>query len=263
MITCYHTHSNLSDGEYSIEEMLEAAIVAGIDEIGLSDHYVLPPSCEPISWSLALDGLPGYFATLKKAKEKLKNNISVRFGIEADYFADSSSQAKKILADYPLDYIIGSIHFVDGFSIDSTPHFWQQLSQPQIDDLIVRYWELMLELSNNDFCDFIGHPDLYKKFGFLPSIDISDKISIALDSIKDNNLAIELNTSGWFKPIKEQYPSSDILIECIKRDIPIIITSDSHELSTLKRNYTQAKELLIGLGCQNTVIYSERQRNRF
>ena len=260
MITCYHSHSNLSDGDNSIDEIVSSAITAGIEEIGISDHYVFLPSGETLFWSMLLDGIADYFNLLNAAKDKYSNKISMKFGIEADYIPDTASKVKTTLTNYPFDYIIGSVHIVDGILIDSTAETWFEMSQSKVNDVIIRYWELILELSGFGFCDFIGHIDLYKKFGFLPDIDISDKIYTTLECIKDNNLAIELNTSGWFKPVAEQYPSVNILQECIKRDIPIIITSDIHELPNLTRAFTRAKELLISLGCKNTAVFSQRIR---
>ena len=43
MLTSYHNHTNWSDGAPTLAAQIEAARRAGLDELGISDHYVLYP----------------------------------------------------------------------------------------------------------------------------------------------------------------------------------------------------------------------------
>ena len=43
MLTSYHNHTNWSDGAATLAALIEAGRGAGLDELGISDHYVLYP----------------------------------------------------------------------------------------------------------------------------------------------------------------------------------------------------------------------------
>ena len=108
--------------------------------------------------------------------------------------------------------------------------------------------------------DIVGHLDLTKKFDIYPSENISTEIENALNAIKENDLSVELNTSGWYCPCCEQYPSKDILEKCKNKKIPIIITSDAHEPKDLIRDFEKAKKLLKNIGFTKQVHFDKRQR---
>ena len=69
-----------------------------------------------------------------------------------------------------------------------------------------------------------------------------------LDAVRKTCGAIELNTSGWFKPCKEQYPACAILKEACARKIPVIINADAHAPAHVARNFDEAAEVLARAG---------------
>jgi len=50
----YHTHTILSDGNDTYEEMIRVAISKGLDEIGFSEHVCL----KPVEWAMRLVDIP-------------------------------------------------------------------------------------------------------------------------------------------------------------------------------------------------------------
>ena len=71
MIPCcnLHTHTVYCDGKNSVDEMVEAAINAGLDTIGFSGHFILDVE-PPQWWSMDEERVAGYRADIIKAKEK-------------------------------------------------------------------------------------------------------------------------------------------------------------------------------------------------
>lgn len=259
MITSYHTHTTFSDGDNTVSEMVKAAVNARIGEIGISDHYVMPPDGRNVSWSMRLDGLPDYFNAIKEAQDAFTGKINVRYGLEADFFPETADQLRETLSQYAFDYVIGSIHFINGFPIDEHKKNWDNLTQPERNDVIRDYWNRMLQLAKSGLFDIVGHMDLYKKFGAQPTIDVSEDIIAALDAIAEAGIAIELNTSGWYKPIREAYPSAMIVKGCIKRGIPIIITADTHRIADISRDFKRGRALLESMGYTKQIIFKNRK----
>ncbi len=258
MLTSYHVHSNFSDGTSTISEIVEAASSQGLDEVGISDHYVLTPDNSQLSWSMDLGSLDSYVSAIDEARSQTKG-IVVKTGIEADYFPETVEELKKRLAQYDFDYIIGSVHVINGFPIDEHAKFWKDLSDDEINDIVRKYWIHIREMASSRVFDFAAHLDLYKKFGYRPTGDFSREISEALDALSEANMPVEINTSGWHKEINEAYPSLAILIECKKRDIPVLINADAHDPSHLTRDYTRAYALMHEAGYEKTTVYTRRE----
>lgn len=258
MITSYHVHSTYSDGKTSIRELAEAAVALGIDELGISDHYVFLSSGELPGWSMPLDALPGYLAEVEAIADEFRGRLVVRKGLEADYDPGTERELAEALGRYEFDYVIGSIHFIDGFPVDESPEHWDALSEPERNDMMRVYWDRIARMAGSRLFDFAGHLDLYKKFGHRPTIDISHDIDTALDAIAEAGMAVEINTAGWCLPAEEAYPSLQILSACRTRGIPLVINADAHEPRALTRGFAEARELARAAGYEEIATFARR-----
>ncbi len=257
MQVSYHNHTNMSDGNFSLAEMLDGACRAGLDAFGISDHFVLSPGGHSLDWSMPLDFLEEYVDTLRAAKARAP---WLRIGVEADYFPETVDRLRARLASLPFDYVIGSVHIVDGFCVDLVPELWAAIDQEERNARWRLYWVRLRELAESGFCDFVGHLDLPKKFGYLPTIDLTAEETAALDAIAAAGIAIELNTAGWDKPIGEAYPSLRLLREARRRDISLVISADAHQPQDVANHYTEARALARQAGYTETVGFEARKK---
>ena len=62
-----------------------------------------------------------------------------------------------------------------------------------------------------DYFDVVCHLDLPKKYSQRPSPSVMQGFADVLEKIRERNLAVELNTSGFHYPVKEAFPSPDLL----------------------------------------------------
>jgi histidinol-phosphatase (PHP family) len=259
MQVSYHNHTVWSDGTATLDAMLDGARAAGLDEFGLSDHFALMPGDEPVSWAMPPDFLGTYVCTLWDTAAATRD-LTVRVGIEVDYFPQTEAETLAALAEQRFDYLIGSVHFTDGFPIDATPAPWEALSVDARDDVWRRYWQYLRRAAESRAFDIIGHLDLPKKFGFLPHTDFRREITELLDAIADLDLAIELNTAGWDKRIGEQYPALPLLREARRRDIPLLISADAHAPADVANLFPRARALAREAGYTETVRFAARER---
>lgn len=243
-----HNHSKLSDGSATPEEMCRAAKNAGLKVFGLSDHYVLHPdaSAMPVEWSIDLNKLDAYCAGLEKLKREMNDeNFTILTGLEVDFFFENCNDVLKELAKYPLDYLIGSVHYSGTFPIDHSIGYWENLTPDEMHSICLDYWEKLQGAAACGGFDFLGHPDLPKKFAQLPDPDrYFPEAMKVLDAAAASGTAIELNTSGWFKPVAEQYPSKAILREACRRKIPVAVNADAHCPEHVARAFPEAYDLL-------------------
>ncbi|MDR1554610.1 MAG: histidinol phosphate phosphatase, partial [Campylobacteraceae bacterium] len=89
--------------------------------------------------------------------------------------------------------------------------------------------------------------DLLKIFNYLPKTDMRILAKEAMKAIKKHDLVIEINSAGFRKPIKEQYPSAELLQMANELDIPITFCSDAHEIEHI--GYKSDKTIKIAKDC--------------
>lgn len=253
----YHNHSRWSDGRSSIAEIVEAARLAGLDEVGISDHYTLFPDGRQEDWTMERARLPEYVADVLSARAQ---GPIVRLGIEADYFPETWDEIPAILENHPFDYVIGSVHFLGGFPIDLAVTYWEPLSESEISDKWTTYWQRVCGLAGSRACDVIGHFDLPKKFGIaMPDTARAGALE-ALDAIAAAGMAMELNTAGWRVPAAESYPAPWLLREARQRGIPLLINADSHMACDVASGFERARGAAMEAGYESLVRFDKRQR---
>lgn len=226
MLATYHNHSSWSDGQPTFAEIYAFAERAGVDSLGLSDHFcVLPDGTSP-DWSLQPGEVDAYLADV--ASFRGWGEVEVIVGLEFDWFEDHDKIVRPYVESIPLDYRIGAVHHVEGRQFDVDSSYWSDRSEEERDDIYVKYWKLIREMAESRLFDIAAHLDLPKKLGFYPTSDLSLHIDAALDAVFASDMVVELNTAGFGKPCADGYPSLEILKKCRKRGISITLSADGH-----------------------------------
>ena len=258
VIASYHNHTVWSDGKATVAQMLAAARRAGLDEIGVSDHWVLDPNNELPSWSMDPDRLGDYVADVRMVADA--SMPPLRLGLEVDWFPGHGAAIATRLRKYEFDYLIGSVHSLDGFRADSYAELWEALDVRERDAMHCRYWLAIADLARSGLFDIVGHLDLTKKFNQWPTVDLGSQIDAALDAIAEAGMAIELNTSGWSRPCNDAYPSAELLRSCRDRSIPALVSSDAHDPAHLRRDFGRGTAALHEAGYEEVVVFEGRRR---
>ncbi len=249
----YHMHTVLSDGKDSYEEMIKVAIEKGLAEIGFTDHVCL----KPVDWAINLVDIPVMTAQITDLQEKYKSRIHIRYGIEVDYFPGYEPEIKDIIASIPLDYVIGSVHFIGDWNFDTDKSLYGKWSN---DHLYGMYFDLIQQAVRSNLFDVIGHLDIIKKFRVYPETNQDKLIEDTLKLIQQNNVVVELNTGGIDRPCAEMTPSPKILEMCHKHNIPVTLSSDAHRAIHVARHYETAVDVLQRIGYTDIVAFQKRER---
>ena len=258
-LTSYHNHTRWSDGVCSIQDQFDEARRLGIKELGISDHFVLSPFETPVEWSMPIDKLQEYLAALKDCADQ-NPDITFRYGIEADYFPETIDDLRTIVSGCQFDFVIGSVHYVDGFPIDESGKLWDALSEQERNEMWRKYWIRIREMAESRVFDFAAHLDLPKKFGHRPTVDLTREMTDALDAIAKSDMAIEINTNGLNLLARELYPSLEILKAANGRGIPLLINSDAHIPTRLTEHFDEAARWAELAGYKELVSYVGRTR---
>lgn len=255
----YHNHTTWSDGKSTIPEMIEGARRAGLTELGISDHFAIAPDHRPFSWALPPESLDAYVEEILKAIRET-GDLIIRLGMEVDFFPETLEESIARLRPYPFDFIIGSVHFINEFVIDLNARPWEGVSQQQRNQIWRTYWRHLRTAAQSGHFDFIGHFDLPKKFKFYPSIDLTGDALAVLDAMALSGTAIEINCSGWDKPVGEAYPAAHYLQEAHQRGIPLLINADAHAAEDVAKHFDRARQLAAAAGYSELVRLEKRRQ---
>ncbi len=257
----YHLHTALCGhalGE--MEEYLAEAVKKGLVEIGFCDHlplYFLPPGRSIPCYAMGEEQLPLYVQMVLAVQER--SPIPVKLGIEADYAPGQAQKLAFLLSGHPFDYVTGSIHFIDGWGFDN-PAEIGEYSRRDLNEVYERYFALLNEASQSGLFDIMAHPDLIKKFGFLPSCDLKPFYEETARAFKRAGVCAEINTAGLRYPAGEIYPARPLLEAFFAHGVPVTLGSDAHRPSQVGEAIEKALALAVEVGYRELAIFEGRVR---
>ncbi|UXH46165.1 histidinol phosphate phosphatase domain-containing protein [Rossellomorea vietnamensis] len=194
---------------------------------------------------------------IESQKQKwAEHGIKLKLGMEADYFPGCHNQLKELLSAHRWDYVIGSVHFVDGWGFDN-PEAIDRFEHYELVDLYGRFFQIVEEAIRSGLFDFVAHLDNLKVFNFRPHEEILlphyEKIARAL---VDTNTATEVNAGLFYRyPIKEMCPSPNFLQVLIEAGVKFTTSSDSHFPDDIGRYVNENTERLKALGVHQIATF--------
>lgn len=257
----YHTHHyRCGHATGTMDDYVEAAIAAGLDQIGLSDHSPIyhlgdDPHPRPAT-AMSQQELPRYIQEMAEVRERFAGRISIRLGVESDYVLGWDEHYRRLWAQYPLDYVIGSVHWLDRWSIFDS-------SLPPGRDATGVYEEYLRTTqaaARSGAYEIIGHLDCLKTRGHISDLSITPLLEQTVRVLAETGVAIELNTSGWRKSIAECYPRAGLLERCCHYGVPVTLGSDAHLPRDVAAGFGDALGLLREIGFRELATFERRKR---
>jgi len=249
-----HNHTPLCNhAEGSIDDYINAAINKNIKIFGFSDHA--PMDFDP-KYRMSFAEMKKYEEEIMDAKKKYSEKITILLGYEVDYL--EGHMDKRVL-NANVDYLIGSVHFIDEWGFDN-PEFIGQYDNKDINEIWQKYFDRIESMANTKLFDIVGHLDLIKVFKFMPTKKITEIAKNALIAIKNADMVLEINAAGYRKPIAEAYPSKELLEEAYKLDIPITFSSDAHKPEQVAMFDKEVTQLTKDVGYTECAYFINRER---
>lgn len=252
----YESHMHTPLCKHAVGQLEEYAAVAfqrGLKGIIVTCHNP-DPNWTP--WArMDADQWEDYIALVDRARTLWAGRIDVRLGLECDYYPGAEPYLTELLSRAEFNHVLGSVH-------------------AQLDDYkaayfngdVVAYHRLYFDhlarAAETGLFDTLAHPDLVKL------VDpaqwqlerVMDSVRAALDRIAATGVAMELNTSGLNKSIREMNPSPTILAEMRRRNIPVVVGADAHEPRRVADHYEEAFSMLETAGYTRISFFLDRKR---
>jgi len=253
----YHIHTLLCNhAEGSMESYIRSAINLGMSEICFLDHLTLQKFEKGLS--MAPGEISYYFQAVQVLKQQYKAAINVKAGLEIDFNPAYKDLFQEIAGTYAFDVIATVLHFPGGLNIVSRSSAWRH-GEKDADYVYGIYYEQLEKMLDFNYFDVVCHIDLVKKFGRKSSKSFDKEFNEILLKIKTKNLCVELNTSGYNHPVREPYPSPDIITKCHKLGISITLGSDAHTPAHVGQHYDRALPLLLSAGYKHLTTFTKRR----
>lgn len=272
----YHTHTSFSDGKCSLEQMLDKAVSLGWEEIGVSDHLIIhknmksSPVYEMIVKSNSFNAPHVYRDSFDTSLDVFRRNseyirgvakkypIKVFIGYEVDYFTYDGweDEFKNFIKQIDYDYLLNGNHFffdengdnlIDIYRFDNLDPI---LCVDSFENYISRHYKTIQKAVNSGLFDILAHLD-YARRSVMHKVFpcINERLNI-VDCLKQSGMGVEISTKGLRK-VDSFYPEDFILKELIKKNVPIVIDDDAHNVGELGYKFDKAEEKLKELGCCN------------
>jgi histidinol-phosphatase (PHP family) len=237
-------HVHIHKGPYTIEwidEFVKVAQERGINEIYLLDHCYHFSEFAPMyksvcdyseyikAWLSRHSGVSDFedYLRLANAVRSNDNPIKIKFGLEICYFKEFEDLVYDITKGKELDFLVGSVHFIDNFAFDHKPEFWDGVD---VDKTYRRYFEISIDLANSGIYSGIAHPDALKLYGHKPSFSLLDYYDKLAEVLAKNNMYAEQSggifnrgTSG-----AELGMNTNLLSAMKNHNVKILTASDAH-----------------------------------
>jgi histidinol-phosphatase (PHP family) len=252
--TDYHMHSTFSDGRSAPEDYIAPAIAAGLNEIGFSEHLTLFREQE--EWNMNPEKIFSYLEHLQMLKQKT-TGIIIRTGLEVDFFEGKEEQIREFLKPLPLDYVIGSVHYLGPKTVDLGPEFYEGKN---IDRLFESYFDKVCVAIASGIFDIIAHCDLIRIYGYKPSSDPEALYRKMARTMKKHDVAFEVNTNGRNRPLADFYPDRKFLNIFLDEKVPVCVNSDAHMPARVGQYFDEAYDLLRFAGFTEMAVFENRKR---
>jgi len=250
-----------------LAEYCEQAQASGVTELALTEHLFRFRQADALLggfWddegvpAALAESMAGYWkfhatadldAYVACAQEAKDAGLPVVIGLEVDYYEGRMDAVASLLAGYPFDVLLGSVHWVGGWRFDDLDDAvsMAEWSHRDVDACWDGYTSAMEELAATGTCDVLAHPDLIKVAGHVPDAPAEwwDRIA---EAAVTSGMAAELSSSGWRKPVGEQYPALGLLERFVARRVPLTTASDAHHLDHVAHRADDLRALLASVG---------------
>lgn len=234
------------DGPYPLERVAEfvaAAAKRGVGRLAFTEHFyrfaesedVLGPFWEQERSHVAeltrrdvlADrrlSLESYVDVILRAQDA---GMPVLLGVEVDFFPETIEDVVAFLEPYPVDVLVGSVHWIGGFGFDKS-HSGEEWERRGHRSVYEQYFSLVSMLAASGLVDVIAHPDRVKMSGIRLPSEPEDLYESLVEAAVSSDVSMEINSGGLRHAVGEVYPTMRLLRMFAEAGLSLTMASDAH-----------------------------------
>ena len=254
----YHIHSNFScDCDFSMQQMCNGAIENGVREIGFTDHYDLHHNEECRNY-LKIDS---WIVELERVRAEFDGRLIIRASVELGEPHIFQKEGQAMLARYPFDYTLGSLHWVGEETIFDSDYFKKR--QPK--EAFTLFFEELERMTRFGGFDILSHFDViartaYQVYGSYDPRDHEECIRPVLRNCIERGIALDINTKGLRTKMGMLTPNENILRWYVEMGGErVTLGSDSHQPKYVGAGCEAALRTAQAAGLKYLTYFEERK----
>lgn len=224
-----------------LEQVVERVIAAGFTHYGLSEHAPryraedLFPGEEDLTPHDLEQIFAAYSGHARALRERVAGRLDLLVGFETERLPPENwrAQMQSLREQFRPDYIVGSVHDVDGMVIDFSRERTLKAAEAVggMEALQLRYFDAVADLVTTLKPEVVGHLDLIRKFdGPNPefSATVHRRIDQTLEAVRAVDGVLEVNCAPPRRGLGPVYPLVSILERACKMGVGVTLGDDSH-----------------------------------
>ncbi|WP_284036601.1 histidinol phosphate phosphatase domain-containing protein [Neobacillus sp. 114] len=208
------------------------------------------------------ESMGDFVRSIHEAKPRwAQQGVTLRLGLEADYFSGSEAELKGLIEKYEWDFVIGSVHYMYGWGFDN-PDTQNRFHHYNLVDLYKDFFAEVEKAIRSNIFQFVAHLDNLKVFNYRPDeaflVPHYERIAKAL---VETDTATEINAGLYYRyPVKEMCPSPAFLDILINAGVCFTTSSDSHFPDDIGSFIEQNTQTLLEKGVKEIATFKEGRR---
>ena len=244
--TDFHSHVVRS----SALQMAQSAREKGLRILGLSEHIFQMTEARPTLQHLPQEGPTCSFSEYSDAVRAAarETGIETQLGLEVDYIPGLNEQIQAFLPGHDWDFLIGSIHEVDGIFFE----YDKVTDREEGEARWLRYFTLLREVVTCGAFSVVSHPVRMRiENAFLPPTFDDELERLAAEAARCN-VALEINGSDVLR-----YTNlvRRLARACALHSTPVSVGSDAHVPMKVAQAHTHSEEILRAAGIREIRIW--------
>ncbi|KAI9229123.1 MAG: Polymerase/histidinol phosphatase-like protein [Piptocephalis tieghemiana] len=270
-----HSHSGqfCNHAKGTLDEVANTVVAKGFRVFGLSEHiprsraqdlYEEEKHLTPADLAKTFDS---YVTKAREVQAALKSKVRILVGAETEFIYPEQAQEIRQLRDkYQLDYLVGSLHHVNGIPIDITPAMYDQAIEASggtEEALFSAYFAAQAQMLQELHPEVVGHMDVIRIFR--PKATFSPKVWAQIDeNIRyaiSYGAIFEINPRAWKKGLAYPYPQKDVISRIQELGGKFTLGDDSHGPQDVGLYYDRLAPFLNEVGISH-IYYPSPEGNR-
>ncbi len=254
----FHSHTQFCDGKATMAEFVAEAVKRGFSHYGFSPHSPVPIESP---CNMKIEQVPLFLDEVMRLKALYAEKINLYAAMEIDYLGAEWSPIHPYFQQLPLDYRIGSVHFIptqEGELIDIDgrfENFRQKMTDYFHNDIqyvVNKFYDHSINMVRAGGFDIIGHLDKigHNASHFCPGIEdeiwYTKRINALIDEVISAGIVVEINTKAWADH-NRMFPAMRYWKRLKDAKIPLIINSDAHVPTLIDASRSKALQSIASI----------------
>ncbi len=263
-----HSGQFCQHAQGTLEELVVAAIDQGLAAFGITEHMApvndYDRYSDEVEAGLTADALQARFRqyateTVPDLKARYGDRIELLLGMETEILPVDRYPAvvASLRQSLQLQYIVGSVHHVDGLGFDVSPAAYEQAAAQLggLEAMFVLYYRAVQQMLEALRPEVVGHLDLIRKYAppeFVPGAEARAEARACLEIVADYGGVLDVNARA-LKNGQEPYPGRELLTDALRMGIEVTFGDDSHAPEDVGVGLDRCREILLEVGYNQVV----------